>query len=128
MTHIKRVRTMACVLVAITLLFTLPHGSAFAASAEDGRRIVTFRGINLTTLPGYLTALGLIRASGSTVVHELEFINALAIKLPLANITGALLILLLSPVRVRGLRGSIGCGGASTPLSCSSRRGLRLGS
>lgn len=98
MTHMKRFRMMVCVLVANTLMVTLLSGSAFAASAEDGRRIVTFRGLDLTTLLGYLTALGLVTASGSTVVHKLKFINALAIKLPLANITGALLTLLHSPL------------------------------
>ena len=88
---------MGCVLVAMTIMVTILSGSAIATSAEDGRRIVTFRGIDLTTLPGYLTALGLVTASGSTVVHKLKFINALAIKLPLSNMTGALLSLLLSP-------------------------------
>ena len=52
MTHRKRVRPMVCVLVAITLMVTLLHGSAFATSAEDGRRIVAFQGINLTTQVG----------------------------------------------------------------------------
>ena len=88
---------MACVLVAITLIVTWLYGSTFATSAKDPRRIVTFKIIDLTTTPGYLTALGVVTASGSTVVHKLGFINALAIKLPLADITGALASLLSSP-------------------------------
>ncbi len=73
MTHMRRVRTMSCVLVAVTLLVTLLGGSAFAASA-DLRAIVMFAdGIPLA-IQQQVVAL-----SGSTVLYNLSLITALAV-------------------------------------------------
>jgi subtilisin len=82
MTHMRRVRTMACMLLTITLMVTMLYGSTFATSADDLRLIVTFKSINLKNPVNYLTVSSLLTALGSSVVHDLLFINALAIKLP----------------------------------------------
>jgi hypothetical protein len=92
MTQKAWIAVIVGVLVAVIVL----EGQAGAASAEAPRRIVTFKNLDLTTTLGLLTALGVVTASGSTVVHRLEFINALAIMLPLDNIIGALALLLNS--------------------------------
>jgi len=89
-----RVRLLVCVLVAVMLL----GGGAFAQSADNLRRIVTFQHLDVTTTPGYLTALSVVTASGSSVVPPtLWFINALVSELPAGNIDGALASLLTSP-------------------------------
>jgi hypothetical protein len=77
MTHMRRVRTIACVLLAITLVVTLLGGSAFATSANDRRKIVSF--VAGTPLSIQETVIAL---SGSSMVHILSLINALAIQLP----------------------------------------------
>jgi subtilisin family serine protease len=88
-----QLRLMVCVLVSVLLM----GGVVFAQSAKDGRRIVTFQGIDLNTTLGYTTALSVVTASLSSQVHKLSFINAIAIQLPLDDITGALALLLSSP-------------------------------
>jgi len=88
MTQKVRIVVIVGVLVSVIML----GGPACATSTEDPRRIVTFK-IDLTTTLGYLTALGVVMASGSTVGHKLQFINALAIELSAANPDGALQLL-----------------------------------
>jgi subtilisin family serine protease len=92
-----RRRLKVAVTVGVLVVVILIGGGVFTADADDGRRIVTFQGIDLTTTQGYKTALGVVTASGSTLVFQLSFVNALAINLPLANITGAVALLLSSP-------------------------------
>ena len=92
MTHMARISLVVCILVSVILI----GGGAFVASAQNLRRIVTFQGIDLTTPLGYATALGVVTASGSSEVHDLSLVNALAIQLPANNINGALNILLSS--------------------------------
>jgi subtilisin family serine protease len=92
MTRMARISLVVCVLVSVIFI----EQKAFAQSAQNLRRIVTFQGIDLTTPLGYSTALGVVTASGSSLVHNLSFINALAIQLPANNIIGALNILLSS--------------------------------
>jgi subtilisin family serine protease len=90
MTHMRRVRTMECVLVATTLVVTLVCGSAFAISANDRRKIIILKDISLKSPLGSTTAELLVTATGSRVIHEFLFINALAVELPSNDITDAL--------------------------------------
>jgi subtilisin len=77
MTHMRRVRSMVCVLVAVTLVIT-SFGAAPVASEADGRFIVIYvDGTNLNLQASLLTALGV------EVTQVLSLINALAIKIPL---------------------------------------------
>ena len=83
MTRMVRVRWLVCVLVSVML----PGGGAFAQSADNLRRIVTFQNLDLTTTLGYLTAINVVTASGGSVVPPtLWFINALVSELPAGNI------------------------------------------
>ena len=94
MRRMVRVRWLVCGLVAVMLI----GRGAFAQSAENLRRIVTFQNLDVTTTPGYLTALSVVTASGSSVVPPtLGFINAWVIQLPAGNIAGALASLLARP-------------------------------
>jgi subtilisin family serine protease len=77
MAHIRRVRTMACVLAVITLLVNLLGGSAFAASADSRRKIVI-----LTTPKTLNEVFELLEAAKIDVLHNLSLINALAVRLP----------------------------------------------
>jgi subtilisin/minor extracellular protease Epr len=116
MTQKVRVVVIMGVLVSVIML----EGRTCVTSADDLRRIVSFRPItstaplcsplpllpngyciDLTTTLGYQTALAVVAASGSMVigssnVHKLWISNALLIKLPASNITGALSSLLQS--------------------------------
>jgi subtilisin family serine protease len=74
MRHIRRVRTMACILVAVTLLVTLLGGNAFAASADLSQQIVMF--VDGTPLADQQQVAAL---SGSTVLYNLSLITALAV-------------------------------------------------
>ena len=60
------VRLVVCVLVSVMLI----GGGAFAQSADNLRRIVTFKNLDLTTTLGYLTALSVVSVSGIRVVHR----------------------------------------------------------
>ena len=77
MAHMRRVRTMACVLVAVTLMVTLLGGSAFAASADSRRKIV------ILDTPLTQAVFNLLEAAEITVLYNLSLINALAVQLPL---------------------------------------------
>jgi subtilisin family serine protease len=77
MRHMRRVRTIAGVLVAVTLLVTLLSGSAFAASADSRRKIVM---LDEPLTPKVLDDL---EDAGITVLYNLSLINALAVQLPL---------------------------------------------
>ncbi len=106
MTHISRVRMVACVLVAITLLVTLLWGRAFGINANNPRKIVRFRPltsslqcllgscINLKTEDGMRKAIDAVTVSRGVVLHQLSFINALAVELPTDSLVGALTDLL----------------------------------
>jgi minor extracellular protease Epr len=84
MIRLARVRLLVCVLVSV-----MPIGvGAFAQSADNLRRIVTFQGLDLTTTLGYLTAVSVVTVNGIKVVPpKLEFISALVIQLPAAGIS-----------------------------------------
>jgi subtilisin family serine protease len=92
MVRIARISLVVCILVSVSLI----GGETFAASTDDLKKIVTFKNIDLKTLLGYTTALGVVTTSRSSIVHNLSFINALAIALPVDDITGALASLLSS--------------------------------
>jgi subtilisin family serine protease len=79
-------RLVVCVLVSVMLI----GGGAFAQSADNLRRIVTFnKNLDLTTTLGYLTAVSLVTVNGIQVVEPNlgEIINALVIQLPAAGIS-----------------------------------------
>src|SRR5262245_4737548 len=76
MTHVRRVRIMACVLVAITLMVSLLSGSAFAATANNRRKIVMFNN------PPTQDVVDSIVGKGITVLDNLSLINALVVQLP----------------------------------------------
>jgi hypothetical protein len=80
MTQMGRVRSMVCVLVAVTPVIT-PFGAARVASNADGGFIVIYvDGSNLNSQKLLLEALGV------EVTQILSLINALAIKIPLGLI------------------------------------------
>ena len=84
MIRLVRVRLLVCVLVSVMPI----GGGAFAQSADNLRRIVTFQNLDLTTTLGYLTAVSVVTVNGIKVVPpKLEFINALVIQLPAAGIS-----------------------------------------
>jgi Subtilase family len=82
MAHMRRVRTMACVLVAITLMVSLLNGSAFAATADKRRKIVMFPGTPDQSVVDQLEGAGIM------VLDKLSVINALAVQLPLPTVLG----------------------------------------
>ncbi|HSF31399.1 MAG TPA: S8 family serine peptidase [Candidatus Tectomicrobia bacterium] len=93
MIQMTRVRVMVCVLVSVILMV----GGAFALDDSDSRKIVIFvDGVPL------LTQQLIVTATGSTIVHTLSLINALAIDIPLESITSVLQVLLSDP-RVLGV-------------------------
>jgi subtilisin family serine protease len=77
-----------CVLMSLMLVV----GGAFAADQDDSRKIVMF----LDGIPLDVQKL-LVTLTGSTVVHVLSLINALAIQLPLGGIDDILELLLNNP-------------------------------
>jgi subtilisin family serine protease len=89
MTHMARVSLVVGVLVSVILI----GGVAFAQSADDLRRIVTFRGLDLTAPGDLATARSVVAMSGSREVHNLWLINALAIQLPADRLDQALAFL-----------------------------------
>ena len=46
MTHMRRVRSMACVLVAVTLIVALLAEAPSPRVRDDGKKIVTLRSLN----------------------------------------------------------------------------------
>ena len=79
------VLVIASVLVSVILL----EGQVFATAEEERKKIVVFQdGISLEVQQL------VVELSGSTVVHTLSFINALAIELPILNSAQALAFLL----------------------------------
>jgi subtilisin family serine protease len=84
MTHMRRVRTIMCVLVAVTLMITLLSGGAFAASTDNLRKIAMFY-----NPPDPLVFVG----TGIQVLHNLSLINALAVQLPALGTDAALALI-----------------------------------
>jgi subtilisin len=106
-------RLMVSIVMAIILIGSL----AVTASAVDLRRIVVFREGTLVDVQQQVVAL-----SGSSVLHILSLINALAIELPALSPEAALAILQALPVVLRidgdpliGLQGQGGDGSFVTP-------------
>jgi subtilisin len=94
MTQLAWVGLVVRVLVSVILI----GGGVFAKSPDNLRRIVIFQGINLTDPPGLATARSVVKESGSSEVHTLWLINALAIQLPAAGADQALAALLNNPL------------------------------
>jgi subtilisin family serine protease len=92
-------------LLAISLILTL---TSHTYAADDGRRLVTFPTLDLSTAIGEATAVSLITAVGGSVVHTLAFVDALAVQLPLATLSDAVLALLDSPLVGEVLEDPIG--------------------
>jgi len=67
MTRMARVSLVAWVLVSVILI----EGGAFAKSAHNLRRIVKFRGIDLTVPAGLATARSVVKGSESSEIHRL---------------------------------------------------------
>ena len=86
MTRMARVSLVVCVLVSVILI----GGGAFAKSADNLRRIVKFRSIDVTDPEGLATARSVVKGSGSSEMHRLGLVNALAIRLPAAKADQAL--------------------------------------
>src|ERR1700752_4290859 len=76
MTHVSRVRSMVCILVAVTLTVTLLAGSAFAASADKRRKIVMFYN------PPTQNVFNMLVGAEITMLYDLSLINAWAVQLP----------------------------------------------
>jgi len=93
MTRLERVSLVVCVLVSVILI----GGGAFAKNADHLRRIVKFHSIDLTEPGGSATARSVVAGSGSSKVHELWLINAMAIRLPAASADQALASLQRNP-------------------------------
>jgi subtilisin family serine protease len=94
MTQSARVGLVVCVLVSVILV----GGGASAKNVDNLRRIVKFLGINLTNPEDLATARSVVAASGSSEVHTLWLINALAVQLPAAGADQALAALLRNPL------------------------------
>src|SRR6266480_2321641 len=93
MTHTTQIRLGVCILVSVILI----GGGAFAKSPDNLRRIVKFRGIDLKEPGGLATARSVAAGSGSSEVHELSMINAMAIRLPAVSADQALVSLQKNP-------------------------------
>jgi uncharacterized protein YggE len=76
MAEMRQVRTLACVLVAMTLMVSFLSGSAFAASANSRRKIIMFAG---TPAQSVFTTLALLNI---TVLYNLSLTDALAVQFP----------------------------------------------
>jgi subtilisin len=109
MTRRSRVRIAICVLVSVVLI----AGGAFATE-DDGRMIVMF----VDGTPLDVQKL-LVTVTGSTVVHVLSLINALAIKIPLGGIEDILQILLSDPAVLGVFDDPIGTVVSSLPSKTS---------
>jgi len=96
-------RAWVLVIVSVLVSSILPGGWAFATGVEDRKKIVLFHSGILSTVQQTVITL-----SGSTVVHTLPFINALAIELPVLNPDWALDFLLnytLPPLNIPVVEG-----------------------
>jgi subtilisin len=89
MTNAARINLMICILMSLILV----GGGAFAKSVDHLRRIVKFRGINVTDPAGLATARSVVKGIGSSEMHRLELVNALAIRLPAVKADQALAFL-----------------------------------
>ena len=89
MTRMARVSLVVWVLVSVIPI----GGGAFAKSADYLRRIVKFRGINVTDPEGLATARSVVKGSESSEMHRLWLVNALAIRLPAVKADQALVSL-----------------------------------
>jgi subtilisin len=102
------VRVVVCVLMSIMLVV----GGAFAADPDDPRKIVMF----LDGIPLDVQKL-LVTLTGSTIVHVLSLINALAIQLPPGGIDDVLELLLDNPAVLGLFDDPIGSAVSSTLLA-----------
>jgi hypothetical protein len=73
------------------------RGRGFRQTPDTLRRIVKFRGLDLTTPGGSATARSVVAGSMSNEVHQLWLINAMAIRLPTSSATQALVSLQKNP-------------------------------
>jgi subtilisin family serine protease len=83
--------------VCILASFILIGGMAFAQRPDTLRRIVKFRGLDLTDPGGSATARSVVAGSKSKEVHLLWLINAMAIRLPAVSAEQALASLQKNP-------------------------------
>ena len=86
MTRMARFSLVVWVLVSVILI----GGGVFAKNADNLRRIVKFRSIDVTNPEGLATARSVVRGSESSEMHRLWLVNALAIRLPTAKAEQAL--------------------------------------
>jgi hypothetical protein len=93
MTHITQLTLVVCILTS----FIFIGDEAFPQSADKLRRIVKFRGIDLTDSGGSATARSVVAGSKSKEVHLLWLINAMAIRLPAVSAEQALASLQKNP-------------------------------
>jgi len=98
------------VLVVVTFIIT-PRGGLFAATVDPARKIVIFvDGTPLATQQLIVTLLG------GQIIHVLSLINALAVRLPLGNLTTILQSLLSNPNVVGVFDDLVGLSGTSITL------------
>jgi subtilisin family serine protease len=93
MTYTTRISLVVCILVS----FILIGEEAFAQGPDPLRKIVKFRGLDLTTPGGSATARSVVAGSKSNEVHLLWLINAMAIRLPGVSADQALVALQKNP-------------------------------
>ena len=89
MTRIARISLVVCVLVSVIVI----GGGAFVASAQNLRKIVIFHDSTLLADQQQVVA-----QSGSSMVHILSLINALAVQLPAVGTAEALAFLQGNPL------------------------------
>jgi hypothetical protein len=94
MTRMARISLVICVLVSVILL----GGGTFTASADALRKMVVFADGTLLSVQKTVVAL-----SGSTILHTLSLVNALAIQLPNYTDTSAVEALRFLESKVTGL-------------------------
>ena len=82
-------KTWVLVIASILVSVILIEGQVFATDEEERKKIVVFQRGTSSAVQRQVVTL-----SGSTVVHSLSFIDALAIKLPVRNLDRALAFLL----------------------------------
>src|SRR5882724_10532717 len=89
MLRVTRTRSIVCGLVVVILI--LPRGGPLAATPDPSRKIVTFvEGASLTDQLAIVTnpllGCNLNTTCKVQILHELSFINALAVQYPNANL------------------------------------------
>ena len=82
MTQMTQISLGVCVLVSVILI----GGGAFAKSADTLRRIVKFRGLDLTSPAGLATARSVVAGSMSNEMHRLWLVNAWPSGFPLVTL------------------------------------------